>query len=51
MSRTISLFVEALPMLGSAPNWPPGQAWEYYSGGGLGLICIILVALMFLDRP
>ena len=48
--RTILLIVIVLALLGSLPIFPYSTGWGYYPSGGLGLILIILVVLILLDR-
>jgi Protein of unknown function (DUF3309) len=50
MLRTILLIVVVLALLGSLPMWPYSAGWGYYPSGGLGLIVIVLLVLMLLDR-
>ncbi|MGB8438173.1 MAG: DUF3309 domain-containing protein [Candidatus Acidiferrales bacterium] len=50
MLRTILLFVVILALLGSLPMWPYSTGWGYYPSGGLGLLVIILIVFMLLDR-
>ncbi len=46
----ILLVVLILLSLGSFPTWPHSRGWGYYPSGGLGLVVIILVVLLLLDR-
>jgi hypothetical protein len=48
--RTILLIVIVLALLGSLPVFPYSTGWGYYPSGGLGLILIILIVLILLDR-
>jgi hypothetical protein len=50
MLRTILLIVVILALLGSLPMWPYSTGWGYYPSGGLGLLVIILIVFMLLDR-
>ena len=50
MLRTILLIIVILALLGSLPLWPYSTGWGYYPSGGLGLIVIIIIVLMLLDR-
>lgn len=50
MLRTILLIVVILALLGSLPMWPYSAGWGYYPSGGLGLLVLILIAFMLLDR-
>ncbi|MGC1966726.1 MAG: DUF3309 domain-containing protein [Candidatus Acidiferrales bacterium] len=50
MLRTILLIVVILALLGSLPMWPYSTGWGYYPSGGLGLLVIILIVFMLVDR-
>lgn len=50
MLRTILLIVVILALLGSLPMWPYSTGWGYYPSGGLGLLVIIPIVFMLLDR-
>ncbi|MFZ0579543.1 MAG: DUF3309 family protein [Candidatus Acidiferrales bacterium] len=50
MLRTILLIVVILALLGSLPMWPYSSGWGYYPSGGLGLLVLILIVFMLLDR-
>jgi hypothetical protein len=50
MLRTILLIIIILALLGSLPMWPYSSGWGYYPSGGLGLIVVILIVLMLVDR-
>lgn len=50
MLRTILLIVVILALLGSLPMWPYSAGWGFYPSGGLGLLVIILLVFMLLDR-
>ena len=47
---TILLIVLVLLLLGALPTWPHSRSWGYYPSGGLGLIVVILVVLVFTSR-
>jgi hypothetical protein len=34
----------------SLPTWPYSGGWGYYPGGGLGILLLIVVLLMFTRR-
>ena len=44
---TILLIVLVLLLLGALPTWPYSRGWGYYPSGGIGLVVIILVVLLF----
>jgi hypothetical protein len=50
MLRTILVIIVVLALIGSLPMWPYSASWGYYPTGGLGLIVLILIVLMLLDR-
>ncbi len=50
MLRTILVIIVVLALIGSLPMWPYSAGWGFYPTGGLGLILLILVVLMLLDR-
>jgi hypothetical protein len=50
MLRTILVIIVVLALIGSLPMWPYSGGWGYYPTGGLGLILLVLVVLMLLDR-
>lgn len=50
MLRTILLIFVVLLLLGSLPTWPYSTGWGYYPSGGLGLVLLILLILVVLDR-
>lgn len=49
-TSTILLIVLILVLLGALPVWPHSRNWGYAPGGGLGLLLIILLVLMFMGR-
>jgi Protein of unknown function (DUF3309) len=49
MLRTIVIILLVLFLLGALPSWPYSAHWGYYPSGGLGLLLIIVVILIFLD--
>ncbi|HEX4750835.1 MAG TPA: DUF3309 family protein [Bryobacteraceae bacterium] len=50
MLRLILIIVVFLLLIGSLPTWPYSTGWGYYPTGGLGLVLIILVILLIVDR-
>jgi hypothetical protein len=50
MLRTILLIVVILALLGSLPMWPYSTGWGYYPSGGLGLLVLILIVFILMDR-
>jgi len=47
---TILLVVLILLLIGILPIWPHSQVWGYRPSGGLGLVVIILLILLFTGR-
>ena len=47
---TILLIVLVLLLLGALPAWPYSSGWGYYPSGGLGLVVIVLLILVFTGR-
>lgn len=47
---TILLILVILLVIGALPTWPHSRKWGYYPTSGLGLVLIILIVLMLMDR-
>jgi len=47
---TILLIVLILLLLGAFPTWPHSKNWGYGPSGGLGLVVVILIILILMDR-
>jgi hypothetical protein len=47
---TIVLILLVLLLLGALPTWPYSTGWGYYPSGGLGLVLIVLLVLVFTGR-
>ena len=50
MLGTILLVILILMLLGMLPTWPHSRNWGYGPSGGLGLIVVILLVLLFMGR-
>ena len=50
MLFNIVLVLLFLMLLGAIPTWPHSRNWGYYPSGGLGLVLLIIVLLMFTGR-
>lgn len=50
MLRLLLIIIVFLLLIGSLPTWPYSTGWGYYPTGGLGLILIILIILLIVDR-
>ena len=47
---TILLLILVLLAIGAIPAWPYSRGWGYYPSGGLGLVVLVLLLLMFSGR-
>lgn len=47
---TILLVILILLLLGAIPAWPHSRDWGYAPTGGLGLVVIILLVLVLMNR-
>lgn len=47
---TILLIVVVLLLVGALPTWPHSHSWGYVPSGGLGLVVLILLVLVFTGR-
>jgi hypothetical protein len=50
VNRTLLLIVLIILLLAVLPTWPYSSGWGYYPSGGLGLIVLIIIILLVLDR-
>ncbi|HTZ79190.1 MAG TPA: DUF3309 family protein [Stellaceae bacterium] len=50
MLGTILIVVLLILLIGSLPTWPYSAGWGYYPGGGLGIVLIIVIVLLFTGR-
>ena len=41
------LIVMLLILIGSLPTWSYSRGWGYYPSGGLGLVAVVLLFLLF----
>lgn len=39
-----------LALVAAAPAWPYSKNWGYYPSGGLGVILVLTIVLLFLNR-
>lgn len=44
---TILMILLILLIIGSLPTWPYSSGWGYYPSGGLGLILLVTLVLVF----
>lgn len=47
---TILLVILILMLLGALPRWSHSRDWGYYPSGGVGVVVIILLILVFTGR-
>ena len=50
MLFNIVLVLLFLMLLGAIPTWPHSRNWGYYPSGGLGLVLLIILLLIFTGR-
>ena len=50
MLGTILLIILIILLIGALPTWPYSGGWGYYPTGGLGLILLIVIVLLFAGR-
>lgn len=50
MLGTILLIILILMLLGAVPSWPHSRNWGYGPSGGLGLIVLIILVLVYMGR-
>lgn len=50
MLGTILIVVLILMLLGSVPSWSHSRSWGYGPSGGLGVVLLIVVILLFMGR-
>ncbi|MCE3290064.1 MAG: hypothetical protein K0R83_2076 [Caulobacter sp.] len=48
MLGTILLIVLILALIGSLPTWGHSRSWGYYPSGGLGIVIVIVIILLFM---
>jgi hypothetical protein len=50
MLRAILLVILILALLGVLPRWSHSRSWGYAPTGGVGLVLLVVVVLLFLGR-
>lgn len=50
MLGTVLVVVLVLLLIGALPTWPHSRSWGGLPSGGLGLVLLILLVLMFSGR-
>ena len=48
--RTVLAIVLLVLLIGALPTWPYSASWGYYPSGGIGLLLIVLLILLFARR-
>ncbi len=46
---TIFLLVLSLLLVGSMPSWGDSKRWGFWPSGGLGLVALIFVMVLFVE--
>ena len=46
---TILMILLVLLVIGSLPTWPYSSGWGYYPSGGLGLVLLVTLVLVFFN--
>jgi hypothetical protein len=49
-ARLLLVVILVILLLGSLPAWPYSAGWGPYPSGGLGLVLVIVILLIVLDR-
>lgn len=47
---TILLIILILLLIGAVPTWPYSRSWGYAPSGTLGIIVIVLLILLLMER-
>jgi len=47
---TLLLVLLLIAALFSVPAWPYSRGWGYYPSGGLGLVALVVLLLLFMHR-
>jgi hypothetical protein len=50
MNRTLLLIILIILLLAVLPSWPYSSGWGYLPSGGLGLLVIVVIILLIMDR-
>jgi hypothetical protein len=50
MLGTVLLVILVLAVLGVIPAWPHSRKWGYGPSGGVGLVLLIVVLLLVLEK-
>lgn len=47
---TILLIILIVLLIGGLPAWPHSAGWGYYPAGGVGIVLLIVIILLFAGR-
>jgi hypothetical protein len=47
---TLLLVLLLIAAVFSVPAWPYSRGWGYYPSGGLGLVALVLLLVLFMHR-
>lgn len=50
MLRLVLILVVLLLLVGSLPTWPYSSGWGYYPSSGLGVLLIIVIIIVLMNR-
>jgi len=50
MSRPLIFIVLIILLLAVLPAWPYSTSWGYYPSGGFGLVLLVVLILVLMDR-
>jgi hypothetical protein len=50
MSRPLMFIVLIILLLAVLPAWPYSTSWGYYPSGGFGLVLLVVLILVLMDR-
>ncbi len=47
---TLLLIILVLALLGALPSWPYSRSWGYGPSGAVGVVLVLLLIVVLLDR-
>jgi len=50
MPRLLLLIIVIILLVGALPTWPYSTGWGYYPSGGLGLLLIVVLIFLLMNR-
>jgi hypothetical protein len=50
MPRMLLLIIVVILLIGALPTWPYSSGWGYYPSGGLGLLLIVVLIFLLMNR-